>query len=537
MTHVGRSPSGDPSERVEPRSPRTGRPSSERDLLTLALTITFGLVLAVGGLGSALGEVAAQDPDVWWVAASGRLGSLVAPIHTNTFSFTAPEHPWVFHEHLAGPLYAAGIASFGTRFLAILSLAGLLGTAAFVLWVALRWRAPDERERLAGLLLALSWCLAVGLHGMNARVTILARLLPLAFVALGFGERFGRAHAAALVGLSVLWANLHGSFPLGVAILAAAGLEGHRRACWATALVCALASFVTPHGLALHTLVADYLTGRAETLAVVHEYVREFQPLWSVDPREIVPELLALAGACTLALLGLRSHSARALLLLLLVFLALRNQRHLPLVLLLAVPLLRPVLAVWLPRGARLPWRPIAILGLGPAVALGLLAAWRAPAPPARGGPEFDVLVARLPTEARVYVPVDMGGRLAWSGFPGARTFADPRNDCYPADVLREAYELGRPDQDPEWIREVLARRDVTHVLDRAGSDVARALDNWTFLGREGAWVLLEAPAAMASEQESARPPTGGPHPRLERPALSRPASETNESRARTCPR
>ena len=32
-----------------------------------------------------------------------RLGSWLAPLATNTFSFTAPDRPWVFHEHLAGP--------------------------------------------------------------------------------------------------------------------------------------------------------------------------------------------------------------------------------------------------------------------------------------------------------------------------------------------------------------------------------------------------------------------------------------------------
>ncbi|MCU0673377.1 MAG: hypothetical protein MUE69_11360 [Myxococcota bacterium] len=505
-----------------------------RDWLGVGLAVGFGLVLALGALGAGIGEVAAQDPDVWWVAAAGRLGSILHPIDTNTFSFTAPEHAWVFHEHLAGPLYAAGLGALGTSFLAALSLVGLLGTAAFVLFTALGWRAPDERERLAGLLLALAWCVAVGLHGMNARVTILARLLPLAFVVLTFdggstttpsGDResardvsFGRGRAIVLVVLAWIWANLHGSFPLGVAILALAaiGISGDGRSgdgsdgrtarrritisrpLLLTSLACALVSFVTPHGLALHGLVADYLTGGADTLAVVHEYVREFQPLWAVDPSTIVPELVALVLVTTIALLGVRSHPTRAWLVLGLVVLATRNQRHLPLALLLAVPLLRPVLAAWLPRGLRTPTRPVAVLALAPALVLGLVAFVRSPAPPPRGGESFDALVARLPEGARVYAPVDVGGRLAWAAFPHARVFADPRNDCYPADVLREAYELGRPGQDREWILEVLARRRVTHVLDRAGTDVARALDDWTFLAREGEWVLLAAPVGLA---------------------------------------
>lgn len=491
-----------------------------RDGLGVGLAVAFGLVLALGALGAGIGEVASQDPDVWWVAAAGRLGSIVHPLDTNTFSFTAPDRAWVFHEHLAGPFYAAGLAHFGTSFLAALSLVGLLGTAAFVLFAALGWRAPDPHERLAGLLLALLWCVAVGLHGMNARVTILARLLPLAFVVLAFdgggssGERapprdgaFGRGRAIALVVLAWIWANLHGSFPLGVAILVLASVRVSNdttpritiaRPVLLTALACALVSFLTPHGLALHGLVIDYLTGGADTLAVVHEYVREFQPLWAVDPSTIVPELVALVAVTTIALLGVRSHSTRALLVLGLVVLATRNQRHLPLALLLAVPLLRPILAAWLPRGLRAPTRPVVGLALAPALVLGLVAFVQSPAPPPRGGEGFDALVARLPEGARVYAPVDVGGRLAWAAHPHARVFADPRNDCYPADVLREAYELGRPGQDRDWILEVLARRRVTHVLDRAGTDVARALDDWTFVAREGEWVLLAAPVGLA---------------------------------------
>ncbi len=466
--------------------------------LVLVLSAAFGVVLALGAHGAGIGAVAAEDPAVWGVAAAGRLGTLGAPLVTNAFSFTAPEAPWVFHEHLAGPLYARGLEAFGTSFLSALALVGLVTTAALVLYAAVLWRMPSPGERLAGFILALAWCVAVGLHGMNARVTIVARLLPLAFVLLSFGARLRRRQAVALVGLMFVWANLHGSFPLGVAILVAAGLEAERRARWATAALCALASFLTPHGFALHGLVVDYLVGDADTLRVVHEYVREFQPLYAVDPTTIVPELLALVLVATLALLGLRTHPGRALLVLFLVLLAVRNQRHLPLALMLAVPLMRPVLAAWLPVEVSLRAKPTLALALAPALVLGPLAWLRSPAPSPRGGAELEALVARLPEGARVFAPVDLGGRIAWLAYPRVRVFADPRNDCYPADVLREAYELSRPGQDPQWIRDSLANRGATHVIDRAGSSVARALDAWVFVRREGPWVLLAAPSATA---------------------------------------
>ncbi|MBX3250273.1 MAG: hypothetical protein KF901_24055 [Myxococcales bacterium] len=516
------------------------------DRASIALAALFGLVLGLGALGAGTGAVAAVDPDVWWVAAAGRAGSWLAPLTTNTFSFTAPDHPWVFHEHLAGPLYAAGLGALGTRFLAIIALVGTLAMGGLVMLAAVR--EPESsatagettsRHRAAGLLLALGWVGSVGLHGMSARVTILARLLPLAFVLLAFGARFDRRRAGLLVALSLLWANLHGSFVLGVAIVALAGFEGHARARWITAGLCALASLATPHGLALHGLVYDYLTGGAPSLDVVHTYVREFQPLGAMDPKIIWPELVAFGGVLTVALLGVRSHPPRALLVLALGALAFRNQRHLPLVLLLAVPLLRPILAAWLP--AQPPravlTRPLFVLALAPALVLGV-AALAGPPAEALGGSPLKLLEARLPAGARVYAPVALGGRLAWLGHErGVRVFADPRNDCYPADVLREAYELGRPGQDPAFITDVLTRREVSHVIELAGSDVARALGRWAFVAREGPYVLLAANEEVAHSARSAADgrSTFAAHARPH--VLSRRGAASTAQRARRAPR
>ena len=48
------------------------------------------------------------DPDVWWVAAAGReMLRTGGVLRHNLFSFTEPDHAWLMHEWLLGPLYAA----------------------------------------------------------------------------------------------------------------------------------------------------------------------------------------------------------------------------------------------------------------------------------------------------------------------------------------------------------------------------------------------------------------------------------------------
>ncbi|MAC24893.1 MAG: hypothetical protein CMH59_00100 [Myxococcales bacterium] len=503
----------------------------------LYVAAAIGAVLALAALGAATGGVAVNDPDVWWVAAAGR-ASAWPPLDANHFSFTAPDAPWVFHEWLAGPAYAAGLEGLGARFLAWVALAGLLLQGALVLFAALRGpaggalspepspeRSPEPsasteeraavadpaRLRAAGLLLAGGWALSVGLHGMSARVTVWVRALPLGLVLLAFGPRFDLRRALGCLALILLWANLHGSFPLAFVLLGAAGLEGHARARWGTALAGFGLSFLTPHGAALHGLVLDYVLGRSETLAVVHQYVREFQPPWAHLDGLVAAGLVVFALVVLLAASALRRWPGRAAVVLVLAVLALRHQRHLPLVVLLAVPLLRPALAARLPP-LRLPAPPrtLAALAAGPAVALGLAAAVFA-RPPATGlgGLGFEELAAALPRSARVFVPMRYGGRLIWlRGEDGVRPFYDPRNDCYPADVAREAFELGRPGQAARYVREVLARRGASHALVPEGSPVDEALrDRWTELGRGGGWVLHAAHAVA----EGAPPASAGP--------------------------
>lgn len=477
--------------------------------------VLLGATLVLATLTAA--TIEAFDPDVFWMAAAGRellaQGSLQ---RTNLFSFTAPDHGWVMHEWLLGPVYAVGLERFGTPFLNALTLAGLF-TAAGLVWLGTVGRA---RRPLAGALAAL-FCLALlSVHNASPRPTVIARLFPLAIVLLAFGREFRLRHALAVVVLELLWANAHGSFPLGVVLLvaaAAAGTAATRRLRSIAAAAAGLATLLTPHGVALHGLVARYVGGADPTLSLVRDRILEFGPLSSALARgQLWPEAFGLLLLLGLALAALRARrdAARAILTLALLVMATLQQRHTSLALLLGTLLLLPELerrlpARW-PDANSLPPRVGAVLALLPAFVLGVIAlahSVQARGPdewmsPSLGGGELQRLTAEVPDGAHVYAGFQVSGRLIWLGAPrGIRVFYDSRNDCYPADVAEDAFALALPDVDPRGARATLARRGVEYALvgpDDAVDHVLRDAPGWRVAAEDGEWRLYARGASVS---------------------------------------
>lgn len=488
----------------EPPSPSTGAAARRPQLFFLML---LGVVLVLVSLVAATTE--AFDPDVFWMAAAGReLLADGALLRTNLFSFTAPDHAWVMHEWLLGPLYAVGLERFGPPFLNGLTLLAVFAIAG-LMWLGTVGRAARP---LAGTVAALFSLTLLALHNLSPRPTVLARLFPLALTLLAFGPRFTWRHAALAVLVELVWANAHGSFPLGVVLLAAAALAGdpgQRRLRWGTALAAAVATGVTPHGLALHGLVVGYVGGADPTLALVRQRIIEFGPLWSALGRgDLWPEALGLLALAALAVAAwtARRDRVRAALSLALVTMAVLQQRHASLALLLGTLLLLPELERRLPRrwpdhGALRPRVAFAV-ALGPAVVLATAAlantastrpadAWFSPS---LGGSELGRLVAAVPDDAHVYTGFQTAGRLIWhSSRRGVRVFYDSRNDCYPLDVATDHFLLGLPSIDPAQARAILARRAVEHALvgpDDPVSGILATDPEWRVAAEEGTWRL-----------------------------------------------
>ena len=496
--------------------------SSRRRLLGLALLALLGVSLTIACLSAATSRV--FDPDVHWLAAAGRQLLVTGHVPSaNVFSYTAPDHPWLMHEWLLSPLYAWLLESLGPSGLPLLALASCLAMAALQLQLSVG-RADN---RLAGLLVALFAAGVFAALMASPRPTVVARLFPVGMLALATVPRFQRRHAAVAVLLEWVWANAHGSFPLGLVILlvAAAATDEHRALRLKTTAAAALFTLLNPAGWHLHALVLGYLTGGSATLALVHAHVREFRSAFVLleDPWPFF-ELggLALVFVLSLHALARRRHRARAALALVLCLMGLAQARHVMLAILLGAPLLLPeVESLLAGRGARLALpsaRGLSLLLLLPASLLASSAWWLQRSEleradwihPSLGGASFARLATQVPDGAHVYTHFGVAGRLIWldSG-RGVRVFYDSRNDCYPADVVREAFELADPEIEPAHALSVLQSRGTdTALLGPFGSlgSILAASSDWQLSARDGSWQLW----TRSARSEQIHGATGG---------------------------
>jgi hypothetical protein len=463
--------------------------------------IVFG-ALAVK---NAVAPIQGQDP--FWLAATGRLVWQTghAP-HENTFSFVAPHAPWICHELGFALLFAKGLSWIGPGFFA---LAGVLGAAATV-GLATAFVAREAEHRLTLALVTLMLVVGLPLFYVPPAFTSLG--VVAAMVGLGFGERFGATRAAACVTLEWIWTQIHGSFPLGVAILVVGAIEDARtrRQKLAAAGLAAAVTVLNPYGLALHGLVLHYAGGGAGVARVINEHIVEFLPLWraphAFGPFD-VPALALLAALAVAAVVRGRDR-VRGVFVLLLAAAATLHARHLLLAVVIGTMLLARSFDSFLrpsgsPRAAagRV---ALGIVGPGALVATVVFAVVCARRPRADwlgdklGGPDAGAAVDALPDGARAFAPFRVAPVVIWYGYPrGVRVLYDPRNDCYPPDVALAALPLEYDEAARRSAAATVARLGADHAIARAGGTVEasfRASSAWRPLGRRGglAWFVRE---------------------------------------------
>jgi hypothetical protein len=451
-----------------------------------------------------------DDPDVWWVAAAGRrvLATGRAPAE-NLFSYAEPTRPWIMHEWLFAVPYALGLERLGPSFFALAALLVLAAGAALVV----RATAGACRRPAAGAALALLALGAFGARLLSARPAGAALLFPACMIGLAFGPRLTWAAAIAAVGVEVVWANAHGSFPLGVALLGAAALEGRedRQRRVIAALAAAAVTLVNPYGIRLHGLVLGYLAGDGGgTYDFIRETLTEFAPLWRDRGRVAGGlELFGLAVVAGLAASAMRvpARRPRALICFGLLALAVMHVRHVEHCGLLGCMLLAPQVDDLLDRlGAPAPdasprpgW---AYAALVPGALIALLAhvevrgkrdfaGWIAPS---LGGPAVVALAGAIPDGARVFAPFKTSSLLIWLGAErGVRVLRDPRNDCYSREVLEIALALDTPIPSAAAARARLDGAGADHLLLGPGAPLRVWVEQdpqWQLAGEAGGHAL-----------------------------------------------
>lgn len=449
----------------------------------------FAALLGVVLVRHAVAPVA--DPDVWWIAAAGRDGHARAPV-VNGYSFTDPAHPWVFHERLFGLLFATLLARVGPASIA------LFGCLAGATTIGLVFAFASSRARRLSTasiasLVVLGGASAALVHPRPSYATL---PFVVAMLALATRRRASWTSAVAAVALEAVWTQAHGSFPLGVALLAFGVVDASsdardRVVKIATCVAAALVTVMNPYGLALHGLVARYVAGGDATAALIHRYIAEFQPLWRAEaPFVDAMDFTALAIVAALAASALwhRRSRARAALTLAFVALAIAQVRHVILAIvvgaLLTIDEIDALLDA-LDEPEIKPFRAsMAALLVAPAAVVACVAWSIARArtqpldwiDPSIGGPAFVVEADALPSGARVWVPFDAAGVALYFESPrGVRVFFDPRNDCYSPEVARAAFaiEARNGDRDPGA---TLARFGADRALVMKAHPVADAL-------------------------------------------------------------
>jgi hypothetical protein len=427
-------------------------------------TATFALVV-IGGFLVALGPIA--DGDIYWHLAAGReMWSRHALLRADPFTLSAAGRPWI-DVHWLFQLVAYGIFRAGGFIgLSVAKAAIVAVTAASLTRTAERAGGPVARAVCAAALLTT---LYLARHLMPIRPIIVTMLCLAVFLQAleSWYDRAAAGDAGATGPLWLLpiiqlgWVNCQGLAPLGLVLVGAYALEAAlARAAWhakagadpqapfrpiaMTFVLCLIASFITPYGLAAVALPAHLLAritpGQHNIFSTaIAENIPPFV-LERTSPEQIGHfKWVLLAIAVSLIAFRPRLRLAHLIVLAAFLGLALVANRNVLLLYLMAPPLVAIGIGSALPtRAASARWlRPrwISGMALGTLAAVGALAAvtFTREAKVGVGAPtpfHFPVASAgRLAAQGAtgpVFAPDQAGGYLTFTA-PGLRPYIDTR--------------------------------------------------------------------------------------------------------------
>jgi hypothetical protein len=409
-----------------------------------ALEKAFGQVPAWLWFGAGLfllfvigGNRALQDADTYWQTAIGQwiIDHRAVPT-VDVYSFTRPGAPWISSSWLAQVLFAASYAAIGWAGPVILAASGT--AASFALLV----HALCRRFTATHAVIVAMAAAVLSAHHFLVRPHVLAMPVMVAWViGLVNASDERRAPSFWLLPLIALWANLHGGFVLGLALIAPFALDAVWNAGasqrfpltlrWAAFALCALiASWITPYGWN-SLLAARQILDLGGALALIPEW----QPVdfSSLGPFEIC--LLAAFGAALWR--GVVLSPPRILLVLGLLHMALSHTRNIEVFALLTPLVVAKPLSIRFGRGddaqtSRSRSGIVAVI-LATTAATWAFAAYHTFTPVAGQTPVAAVDVLKERKAARILHNAGFGGYLITQGVP---VFFDGRAELYGEDFV-----------------------------------------------------------------------------------------------------
>ena len=458
--------------------------------VVFAVTLFQVLLLSQGS------QTLFRDSDTGWHV---RNGETILKTHalprTDRFSYTRERQPWFAWEWLSDAVFGSAYRLAGLPGVAVLSALAIALTALGVAHLALS--LGGNLFFTAGAIVVLLGTTSI--HWL-ARPHIFSWILALLFLGVAEHERhrhgrlgrLGRPSRVlyALPFVAILWANLHGSFLLGPAMLFiyAAGewldrRSGKRFA--AASLASLLATFINPYGWQLHDHVFSYLQND-----YLMDHISEFRSFSFHSPGSLYVELfLLVAVAGTLALLRQRAFGP-AILGLAMLHISLYSARHLPTAAVLLLPLcvaaltreakgfagLRPMLEYserLLAIDRRI--RSIVPAMLALAIAIGGVTALARSERVGFNPEVFPVRAAGFLENAkgRIFTKDQWGGYLIYRFAGRAKVFIDGRSDFYGQNLLESYAQIN--EVKPGWDT-ALKQYDVRYVLVPPDNALASAL-------------------------------------------------------------
>jgi hypothetical protein len=435
------------------------------------------------------------DPDFWWHL---KAGELIVTQHAvprvDPFTFTYAGGPWIAHEWLAEALIYLLVRAGGYGLALV---AFTLSPLAALLLVYRQCRAIGAPTRLALPLTSLT-ALMIAPY-TTVRPQVLSWLFFAALFAALAEFRAGRIRRLWwLPGLFVLWANIHLSFDIGLALL---GLFVTSSACERILLhrpvsllqpllllaTSCPAACLNPYGPRLLLVPLQYLPLQQEVIVPLR--LAEWLP---PDFHQLVfaPLLAALLLLLTTGIVPRRLDLWRLGLELATAALALLAVRYIPIFAVAFAPLAGVAICDRWPqpatsglrRGSTAPqavhWLLLSLLlaaaaaGMRPGPASQLR---RIPSPsPVQMPVQAVDFIEHQAPGARIFNQYDWGGYLIYRLWPGSRPFIDGRAEMFSPQILRDYVSIYNVQ--PGWER-LLDQYGVTLVIVRKNSALAGALE------------------------------------------------------------
>jgi len=388
--------------------------------------VVFGLLVPIA-LGSSL--TIFNDGDVRWHIAAGQwmIDHRAVP-HVDPFSFTFAGQPWMAFEWGSQAIYGSAhrVAGFGD--VAAVVTAALVALHLVVVTEARRWVGPFG---IATTIILLDLIL---IPMTLARPHLLGWVLLALWLRLMLRAReANRTPPLIAASLMILWANLHGSFAIGLVIAAVVALDACIEAKWNWAVVrgwllfgiaSALGAMVTPNGI--HGFLYPLEVAQLETLPLIVE--------WRPSDWGRTPSFFVALGAAALLMMwrGVKLRPVMAGLMVLLLLLAFHQMRHQAVLAIVAAMLLPRALGLG-PRASLFADRQRRQVAAGLVAALAGLLLFRilTPLEPAENGANPKSAIAALPAELRPLPGLNgygFGGPLILAGI---RPYIDGRSDMY----------------------------------------------------------------------------------------------------------